>query len=136
MKTMHANHPLLYLACAVLSCGCSTKPLALPGTSPERRANIRGASAFSLTGGASLASIDGQTLVFENSADISPGPHVARVCYEGSLSSYLKCEDLRFVAEAGHEYIVRGNSEGFLEPGIHLWIEDSSTGRVVAGEVP
>lgn len=135
MKRAHFD-ALLVSTVVMILCNCSHRPLILPDTSPERRANIRGANAFSLSGGAKLVAIDGQTLLFENSADVAPGPHVARVCYDWPLSSYLKCEDFTFMAEAGHSYLVCGTTRGFMEPRIQLWIEDTRTGRAVAGTKP
>jgi hypothetical protein len=138
MINVRANDLLLFAAVAILCAagGCAPKPLVPPGTSHERRANIRGMSLFSLMEGAELVAIDGQKLMFENSADVLPGPHVVRVCYTGPFSSNLKCEDLRFVAEGGHNYVVCGTSVGWLETRIYLWIEDSQAGKMVAGEKP
>jgi hypothetical protein len=140
MKNARANELLLFAAVAILCAnggGCAPRSLVPLGTSPERHASIRGMSLFSLMEGAELVAIDGQKLIFTNSADVSPGPHVARVCLIGPFSGgYQKCEDLRFVAEGGHNYVVCGTSVGWLETRIYLWIEDSQTGKMIAGEKP
>lgn len=48
----------------------------------------------------------------------------------------VKGEDLTFTAEAGQAYLVCGDSRGYLEPRIYLWIEEERTGRVIAGGKP
>lgn len=105
-------------------------------TLPEQRAYIRGRHALSILEGATIGTIDGKVLVFENSAYISPGNHSVSACLDGGLSGNLKCEDLQFVAEAGHEYEVRGFSRGMMMRSDYLWIEDMQTQRVVAGKKP
>jgi hypothetical protein len=137
MKRMATNPLLIVASVAVLcTCSCSTKSMVPRGARPEQYATIQGASILSLTGGAEVVAVDGQSLLFENAVEIPAGAHVVRLCYKGPLGGYLRCDNFLLMAEAGHTYAARGRWRDFPEQHIYLWIEDARTGRVVAGQKP
>jgi hypothetical protein len=66
-----------------------------------------------------------------NPQDLLPGRHIISV--EFSLNNSSTTGRLWLDAEAGKSYIVRKRIEGY---GVHFWIEETDTGRIVGGTEP
>ncbi len=89
--------------------------------------------------------IDGKRVVMERNIHIRPGQHFARVRYSRlpkvALCGYFGCiEDystsdlsIDFTAEAGREYRIPAERRDERN---WIWVEDITTGKVVAGEKP
>ncbi len=74
------------------------------------------------------------------SAKILPGPHLGRAhCFHGwshLAGAYGHDETLEFIAISGHKYQVRCAYSGGISGTQWTWIEDKTTGDVVAGNRP
>jgi hypothetical protein len=64
-----------------------------------------------------------------NAQTLSPGMHIITV--EASVNNMHAGGRLWLDAQAGKSYIVRKRTVGY---GVHFWIEETDTGRVVGGE--
>ena len=131
------------MACSVLALtGCATMYEA-ESASGEEPATIEGSYWGSLRyDKAAIKAIDEKDFGFRPvaSASILPGPHSVRAhCFHGwsQLSgAYGHDETLEFVAISSHKYQVKCNYSGGIGGTQWTWIEDKTTGVVVAGNRP
>jgi hypothetical protein len=131
------------MACSVLALtGCATMYEAEPA-SGEEPATIEGSYWGSLRyDKAAIESIDEKDFGFRPvaSARILPGLHSVRAhCFHGwshLAGAYGHDETLEFFAISGHKYQVKCNYSGGIGGTQWTWIEDKTTGAVVAGNSP
>jgi len=117
--------------------GCGPKVLVTPDLSPEQQAHIRGTFGGAVFMGAQLVAIDGESLSSENAAYILPGKHTVKLVYHRPSDGFVGPAELKFEAEAGHEYIAKWHYS-WSKSYYYFSIEDTKTSKVVAigGETP
>lgn len=122
--------------------GCATVYEAEP-VAGEEPATIEGSFWGSLRyDKAAIEAVDEEEFGFRPvaSAKILPGPHSVRAhCFHGwshLASAYGHDETLDFIAISGHKYQVRCTYSGGISGTQWTWIEDKTTGEVVAGSRP
>ena len=108
-----------------------------PDLPQEQRAHIRGTFGGAVFAGAQLVAIDGAMLSSENAAYILPGKHQVKIRYNRPSDGFVGPVELRFEAEAGHEYIAKWHYS-WSKSYYYFSIEDAQTSKVVAigGETP
>jgi hypothetical protein len=87
--------------------------------------------------------IDGMTTDVRTQTRLLPGPHTIRyvVTFGGSVLRGPAVRTVQgravLVMKAGHAYTVKGERTGdWANPGLYVWIEDTTEGQIVHGARP
>ena len=131
--------------------GCSP-PAAVPVSNPVAipvnaviKAGHTGLSAFVTSTAIFITAVDGQEIL-SSAVEVSPGIHQLEVSWRQE-SSYDKTTwsastELKFMARAGHQYIVKGipnvdeRNSSTPQFTVTFWVEDEQSGEVVSGNKP
>ena len=131
--------------------GCSP-PAAVPVNNPAAipvnaviKAGRTGLSAFVTSTAIFITAVDSQEIL-SSAVEVSPGVHQLEVSWRQE-SSYDKTTwsastELKFMARAGHQYIVKGipnvdeRNSSTPQFTVTFWVEDEQSGEVVSGNKP